>query len=71
MLKKDSVGETVGDLRPAIAFDSSREVSVIIDSLHSYRYNHVPVSDKELDEFIRKLADELEKVLKMFSVKEK
>ena len=71
MLNKDSVGETVDDLRPAIAFDSAREVQVIIDSLHSYRYGHVPPEDKELDEFIRKLADELEKVLIMFNKKEK
>ena len=59
------------DKRPAIAFDSSREVSIIIDSLHAYRYNHVPQESKELDEFIRVLADELEKVLEMFQVKEK
>lgn len=59
------------DKRPALDFDSSREVSVLIDSLHSYRYNHVPVEDKELDEFIRKLADELEKLIPMFNKKEK
>jgi hypothetical protein len=59
------------DKRPAIAFDSSREVSILIDALHSYRYNHVPLESKELDEFIRKLADELEKVQSMFNKKEK
>tara|TARA_R110000751_G_scaffold51472_4_gene112905 strand:- start:542 stop:772 length:231 start_codon:yes stop_codon:yes gene_type:complete len=65
------------DKRPALAFDSAKEVSTIVDSLNAYRLTHVleqPTIDSRgmsQDEFIRKLIDELEIVYKMFQIKEK
>ena len=62
------------DKRPALAFDSAREVSTLIDSLNAYRLTHVlerPSKEITQDEFIRGLIDELEIVYEMFQVKEK
>mgnify|MGYP003112299261 FL=1 len=57
------------DLRPAIAFDERKEVQTILDALNAYRYNHIDKKDAKLDEYIRKLCDELEKCEEMFNKK--
>tara|TARA_Y100001973_G_C5197370_1_gene335186 strand:+ start:2756 stop:2953 length:198 start_codon:yes stop_codon:yes gene_type:complete len=57
------------DLRPAIAFDEQKEVQAILDALNAYRYNHIDKKDVKLDEYIRKLCDELEKCEQMFNKK--
>ena len=57
------------DERPALAFDERKEVQAILDALNAYRYNHIDQKDAELDEYIRKLCDELEKREQMFNKK--
>lgn len=57
------------DLRPALAFDERKEVQTIIDALNAFRYNHVDKKDAGLDEYIRRLCDEIEKCEQMFNKK--
>ena len=57
------------DERPALAIDELKEVQAILDALNAYRYNHIDQKDAELDEYIRKLCDELEKCEQMFNKK--
>ncbi len=57
------------DQRPALAFDERKEVQTIIDALNAFRYNHVDKKDAELDEYIRRLCDEVEKCEQMFNKK--
>jgi|TARA_R110002012_G_scaffold289498_3_gene482641 hypothetical protein len=57
------------DERPALAFDERKEVQAILDALNAYRYNHIDQKDVKLDEYIRKLCDELEKCEQMFNKK--
>ena len=63
--------KTTPDKRPALAFDDKKEVQTLIDALNAFRYNHVDASDIKIDEYIRGLCDELEKVEQMFNKKDK
>jgi len=58
------------DLRPCMAFDAAKEVTMVINALNSHRLDHA-FGDPELNEFIRALIDEYEIVLEMFNKKEK
>ena len=58
------------DRRPALAFDEKKEVQTIIDALQAFRYSHVNNKETSLDEYIRKICDQLEKCEKMFNKKE-
>jgi len=55
---------TAPDKRPAIAFDSSKEIKTILNALASYRINDV--SNRHIIMFIRKLENELSKTVKLF-----
>ena len=55
---------TAPDTRPAIAFDTGTEVKTIMDALRAYRVYEV--TDEENKEYIRKIEDQFELVLKMF-----
>lgn len=57
------------DKRPAIAFDEKKEVQTIVDALQAFRYNHVDKMDVHMDEYVRKLCEEVEKCIEMFNKK--
>tara|TARA_R100001086_G_scaffold229164_1_gene148936 strand:- start:19 stop:264 length:246 start_codon:yes stop_codon:yes gene_type:complete len=65
ILKENNMKQaTAPDTRPAIAFDTGTEVKTIMDALRAYRVYEV--TDEEYKEYIRKIEDQFELVLKMF-----
>lgn len=65
ILKENNMKQaTAPDTRPAIAFDTGTEVKTIMDALRAYRVYEV--TDEENKEYIRKIEDQFELVLKMF-----
>lgn len=65
ILKENNMKQTTApDTRPAIAFDTGTEVKTIMDALRAYRVYEV--TDEENKEYIRKIEDQFELVLKMF-----
>ena len=58
------------DLRPALAFDSRKEAQLINDALNAYRIQHIDAHiNPKLEEEIKSLCDEIEKVDQMFNKK--
>ena len=55
---------TAPDKRPAIAFDNSQEIEVILNALRAHRVNDV-TSEQSIS-FIRNLENELLKTVEMF-----
>tara|TARA_R100000664_G_scaffold23254_2_gene32881 strand:- start:7351 stop:7551 length:201 start_codon:yes stop_codon:yes gene_type:complete len=58
------------DLRPALAFDNRKEVRLILDALNAYRIHHIDLHIYPyLEEELKSLCDEIEKVEQMFNKK--